>query len=69
MTAGQNVKRLRERLGLSQTQLSELSGVPQTTISTIELRSKSPDPYTLKKLSKVLNVTVDELLSEYESTS
>ena len=36
VTPGESVRILRELQGLSQTQLSELCGIPQTTISGIE---------------------------------
>ena len=36
VTPGESVRIIRELQGLSQTQLSELCGIPQTTISSIE---------------------------------
>jgi transcriptional regulator with XRE-family HTH domain len=36
VSPGESVRILRELQGLSQTQLSELCGIPQTTISSIE---------------------------------
>ena len=36
VSPGESVRFLRELQGLSQTQLSELCGIPQTTISSIE---------------------------------
>lgn len=64
MTIGQRVKQERERYGWSQAHLSDISGVPQTTISTIESRTKSPNVIVLNKLAKSLGTTVDDLLTE-----
>lgn len=64
MTIGQKVKQERERRGWSQAHLSDVSGVPQTTISTIESRTKRPDAVTLNDIAKALGITVDALLNE-----
>ena len=53
----------RKELGLSQSGLSELSGVPQTTISGWE-RGIKPTAVDLLKVASALNVTVDYLLRE-----
>lgn len=63
MTVGEQIKNHREKKGISQMRLSELSGVPQSTISTIEIKTKAPDIYILNKLADALNITVNDLLS------
>jgi transcriptional regulator with XRE-family HTH domain len=52
---------------MSQTQLSELSGVPQTTISAIEHGVKT-SAINLNKLANALNISMEDLIREdYES--
>lgn len=63
MHTGQIVKQKRLKMGLSQVQLADRSGVLQTTISAIE-RGVDPTGKTLKKLAIALNITVDDLLQE-----
>lgn len=48
----------RDRIGMSQRQLSELSGVPQKTISLIESGKTIPKLYTLIKLAKTLEMEI-----------
>ena len=62
MTLGQKVFELRKKNNLSQEQLGEKIDVTRQTISNWELDETSPNPDQLKKLSKVLNVSIDELL-------
>lgn len=60
---GENIYRLRKLKNLSQEQLAELIHVSRQTISNWELGETSPNPEQLKLLSKVLQVSVDELLN------
>lgn len=62
MKLGENILRLRKKQGLSQEQLGEKIDVTRQTISNWELGETSPNPEQLKLLSKVLMVSVDELL-------
>ena len=62
MTLGQKIFELRKKNNLSQEQLWEKIDVTRQTISNWELDETSPNPDQLKKLSKVLNVSIDELL-------
>jgi transcriptional regulator with XRE-family HTH domain len=48
----------RERRGLSQRELSKLSGVPQKTISRIENGLDSPKIETLGKLASALKMKI-----------
>jgi transcriptional regulator with XRE-family HTH domain len=50
------LRHIREQKGISQDKLSELSGVPQNTISLIERGIRTPRPSTLERLSSVLEV-------------
>lgn len=55
------IKTLRNKAGLTQTQLAELSGLPQSHISRLENGEHSPSFSTLGKLAKALGVEVSEL--------
>ena len=62
-TIGKNIKKYREKLGISQDKLSKLAGITLHTITKIE-SGATPDPRieTLKKIAKGLNVSVDDLI-------
>ena len=60
---GENILKLRKKLGLSQEELSEKVGVTRQTISNWELNETGPNTEQLKLLSKALNVSVDELIN------
>lgn len=60
------LKELREQRGLSQTALSDMSGIAQTTISAIE-RGASPGLMYSKRLADALGVKVDALLEDDET--
>lgn len=52
----------REKKGLTQARLAELSGVAQSSISEIEGGKSSPNITTITKLSQALNVSITELV-------
>jgi len=58
-----NIKKYRDKLGISQDKLSKLAGVTLHTLTKIETGS-TPDPRieTLKKIAVGLNVSVDDLI-------
>ena len=59
MTLGENILKLRKKQGLSQEQLGYQIDVTRQTIS---------NPEQLKRLSKVFDISIDELLdNEYKS--
>lgn len=58
------VRAERKRQGLKQQELSDKSGVPQSTISAIECGDRSPTEETMVMIAKGLNCTVGELLGE-----
>ena len=62
MALGQNILNSRKKNGLSQEQLGEKVNVTRQTISNWELEETAPNPEQLKLLSKVLNVSVDDLI-------
>ncbi|RXI46050.1 hypothetical protein DP145_01540 [Clostridium tetani] len=59
---GENIKKLRERAGMTIKELSNKSSVGQSTISEIETgKAKNPKSATLTNLAKALNTSVDQL--------
>lgn len=58
-----NIKKFRDKLGISQDKLSKLAGVTLHTLTKIEIGA-TPDPRieTLKKIAKGLDVSVDDLI-------
>lgn len=58
------LKEWRERRGLSQRRLAELSGVHYVSIAKIETGQLDPRVSTLLKLCEVLRVTPSELLGK-----
>lgn len=61
MEIGNNIVNLRKKRGLSQEELAEKVGVARQTISKWELGETSPDLKQAKELSKIFNVSLDEL--------
>ncbi len=60
---GKNILKLRKQAGLSQEELGEKINVTRQTISNWELNETAPNPEQLKLLSKVLDVSIDDLLN------
>ena len=61
MEIGKKIMELRKKRGLSQEDLAEMIGVARQTISKWELGETSPDIKQSKELSKIFNVSLDEL--------
>ena len=59
---GQNVKRLREKKGLTQEQFAEISGFSQQYISSLERGRRNPTVISLYELSVALGVNHIELV-------
>jgi len=58
------VKQLREKLGLSQEKLARLADVSNNTIINIEAgKQNNPTIETLKKITKALNASIEDLIS------
>ena len=62
MKFGDNLRQIRKSKKMSQEQLAEKVNVTRQTISNWELEETTPNPEQLKLLSKVLNISIDELL-------
>ncbi len=61
MEIGKKIMELRKKNGLSQEDLAEKVGVARQTISKWELGETSPDLKQAKELSKIFNVSLDEM--------
>ncbi len=64
MSFADGMKEKRKMRRLSQTDLSRISGVPQSTISAVESKGRVPTEDTMVGIAKGLNCTVGELLGE-----
>ena len=62
-----NIKKAREKVGLTQQELANELGVVQSTVAMWETQSSSPRADKLPALAKVLGCTIDELLKGDES--
>ena len=63
MEIGNKIMKLRKKYGFSQEELAEKIGVARQTISKWELGETYPDLKQSKELSKIFNVSLDELVS------
>jgi len=59
---GRNVKRVRQKRGLTQEQFAEISGFSQQYISTLERGQRNPTIVTIYELATTLGVGPIELL-------
>jgi transcriptional regulator with XRE-family HTH domain len=58
---GKNLRAARRRRGLTQEEVSELSGVIQSDISLIERGERDPRAATIRKLAAAVDVSPGEL--------
>ena len=62
-TIGENIKRLRAKLGLSQDDLARKAGLKYSTLAKIEGDFvKKPGVQMVAKIAKVLGVAIEDLL-------
>ncbi len=60
---GKNIKKYREKIGISQDKLSKLADISSNTVAKLESEdSPNPTIETLQKIAKALNVKVDDLI-------
>lgn len=64
MDFGNRLRELRKQRNLSQMRLSDVSGIPQTTISDWEKSKYTPNVPQLRKIAKALEVSISELIQE-----
>ena len=60
----ENLKRIRARLGLSQIELANMSGISNSYLGDIETARKFPSGRTIQILVDTLGVTPDELFKD-----
>lgn len=65
---GERLKQIREKKGLNQSKLAEMSGLAQSTISTIE-HGATPNVQIANKLAKALNVEIEDFLRDEDKIS
>lgn len=61
MNFGDNVRALREKRGITQSELSQAVGVAQATFAQYEVGAKAPNVYVAVKIAKILGTTVEQL--------
>lgn len=66
MLIGKKIFDLRKKYNYSQEQLAEKINVTRQTISNWETNQTVPDAYQLKELSKVFEISIDEILENEE---
>jgi transcriptional regulator with XRE-family HTH domain len=59
---GSNLRQARERLGLTQEQVAERSGVHATEVSRIEAGKRDPQVSTLRRLADAVEIKPGQLL-------
>lgn len=60
---GQKIKKLRQKLGLSQDDFARKANVPYTTLTKIETGViKKPSVFVVSKIAKALNVSIGDLI-------
>jgi transcriptional regulator with XRE-family HTH domain len=62
-TLGSEVQRARQRMGLSQDELGQQTGLGQTVVSRIESGARKIDLVELVRIATVLHTSVDEILN------
>lgn len=66
---GLTIKRLRERKGISQEKLGEISDLHRTYIGMIERAERNITLKNIEKLAKALETNISEIFEELESTN
>ena len=64
MSIGTRIIQLRNQKGLTQEQLSDLTGLAASYLSRIENRHLEPRPHTLSKIASALGVPMSEIFQE-----
>lgn len=59
---GRNVRRLRKKVGYTQEQLAERSGIPRATMAGVEKEDANPTLNVIASIADAMGVSIDELL-------
>lgn len=60
---GENIRKFRKKMNLTQDKLARLSDIPYTSITKIETGViKKPSVQTVAKIAKALRISIDELI-------
>ena len=62
MALSDNIRSCRQKAGMSQIYLAELTGICQSAISRMELGAITPSVATLSSIASALNVDIDTLV-------
>ena len=62
----QNLKKYREKKGLSQKKLGELINISQQGYAKYEIGTATPDPERLSKIAEILEISIDQLIAYNE---
>lgn len=65
---GDNLKRIRENLGESQTKFAERIEISRSTYSNYENNNRVPDDKTLQRIAEALNTSINDLIGVSEQT-
>ncbi|AZV58948.1 helix-turn-helix transcriptional regulator [Clostridium sp. AWRP] len=57
-----NLKLTRIKLGLTKAEVSRLANISHNTLSRIEKGEHSPNPATIGKIAKALNIEIEKLI-------
>lgn len=66
MSLGKNIENRSRELGITIKELSELSGVPYTTLRDIVMEKSNPSIDKVKKIAITLHTTIDRLVYDDE---
>ncbi|OUQ14475.1 hypothetical protein B5E84_16135 [Lachnoclostridium sp. An14] len=64
MNIGERIKKIRTEKGISTYQLSELTGISQSSISKLENGHRKADIEILMKIARALNISIDRLTGD-----
>lgn len=62
MNLGENIKRARERAGITQIMLAERLNVNQMAISRWENNNRTPNAITFREICRAIGASADEIL-------
>ena len=63
MTLGENIGKYRREKGFTQEELAKIIGVATGSMQNYELNKRKPNYETLNEISKVLEVSIDDLIN------